>query len=83
MRFVDLRYDDGLDRLKLLDREKTAAFNARFTGLVKPQEGEIAAAMKHERIVETYEYGLSTAEMATRFAPYTTHHNIPQEEGRS
>ncbi len=29
------------------------------------------------------EYGLSPAEMATRFAPYTTHHNIPQEGGRS
>ncbi len=28
--------------LKILDREKTAAFEARFKGLKKPSEGEIA-----------------------------------------
>ncbi|MEX2173628.1 MAG: serine/threonine-protein kinase [Pirellulaceae bacterium] len=45
--------------LKILDPEKTAAFEARFKGLKKPPEGQIALLLKHERIVETYETGLS------------------------
>ncbi len=45
--------------LKILDPEKLAVFEARFPGLKKPSEGEIAAALKHERIVETLEYGVS------------------------
>lgn len=45
--------------LKILDPEKLAAFEARFPGLKKPSEGEIASALKHERIVETLEYGQS------------------------
>ncbi|WP_425615697.1 serine/threonine protein kinase [Anatilimnocola sp. NA78] len=43
--------------LKILDTEKTAAFESRFKGLNKPSEGKIAAQMKHPRIVETIEYG--------------------------
>jgi eukaryotic-like serine/threonine-protein kinase len=43
--------------LKLLDTRKTAAFEARFKGLNKPSEGEIATQLKHPYIVETYEYG--------------------------
>lgn len=43
--------------LKLLDPEKTAAFESRFKGLKKPSEGQIAMALKHPRIVETYEFG--------------------------
>jgi len=43
--------------LKLLDAEKTATFEGRFKGLKKPPEGEIAVALKHPRIVETYEFG--------------------------
>lgn len=43
--------------LKLLDKEKMALFDARFKGLNKPSEGEIAVGMKHPRIVETYEFG--------------------------
>ncbi|HEX5105367.1 MAG TPA: protein kinase, partial [Pirellulaceae bacterium] len=43
--------------LKLLDPEKCAAFEARFKGLKKPSEGEIALKLKHPRIVETLEYG--------------------------
>jgi eukaryotic-like serine/threonine-protein kinase len=43
--------------LKILDPEKCAAFEARFKGLKKPSEGEIAVQFKHPRIVETYEYG--------------------------
>ena len=46
--------------LKILDPQKTAAFEARFKGLNKPCEGEIAMQLKHPRIVETYEYGLTT-----------------------
>ncbi len=53
----------GTDRivgLKILDPAKTAAFEARFKGLPKPREGEIAVQLKHPRIVETFEYGLTT-----------------------
>jgi serine/threonine-protein kinase len=46
--------------LKILDREKTAAFESRFRGLGKPSEGEIACALKHPRIVQTYEHGITT-----------------------
>ena len=46
--------------LKLLDAEKTAAFEARFKGLKKPSEGEIACQIKHPRIVETLEHGITT-----------------------
>jgi serine/threonine-protein kinase len=43
--------------LKLLDPEKCAAFEARFKGLKKPSEGQIALKLKHPRIVETLEFG--------------------------
>ena len=43
--------------IKLLDKEKTAFFNARFKGLKKPSEGKIAMQMQHPNIVETYQYG--------------------------
>ncbi|NLE38205.1 MAG: serine/threonine protein kinase [Pirellulaceae bacterium] len=46
--------------LKILDREKTAAFMARFKGLDKPSEGEIAVQLEHPRIVKTFEHGLTT-----------------------
>ncbi len=46
--------------LKFLDEEKTAYFNARFKGLNKPNEGEIAMQIRHPQIVETYEYGITT-----------------------
>ncbi len=45
--------------LKILDREKTTLFEARFKGLVKPTEGEIAIQFDHPYIVMTYEYGLT------------------------
>ena len=50
---------DKIVGLKILDIEKTAAFEARFKGK-KPAEGEIAMQLKHPRIVQTYEYGLAT-----------------------
>lgn len=46
--------------LKILDPEKTALFESRFKGLNKPPEGKVAMSMKHERIVQTYEYGMTT-----------------------
>jgi serine/threonine-protein kinase len=46
--------------LKILDIEKTAQFEARFKGLKKPCEGEIATRMQHPYIVRTLEYGLTT-----------------------
>ncbi len=46
--------------IKFLDAEKTAYFNARFKGLNKPHEGEIAMKIQHPQIVVTYEYGFTT-----------------------
>jgi serine/threonine-protein kinase len=43
--------------LKLLDKEKTKHFEARFKGLNKPSEGEISMKFHHPRVVETTEYG--------------------------
>jgi len=56
-------YDRDLGRtvcLKLLDREKTATFEARFFGLNKPTEGEICQVLRHDNIVLTYESGITT-----------------------
>ncbi len=43
--------------LKVLDKLKTQQLEARFTGLARPSEGEIAVQLKHPNIVETFEYG--------------------------
>jgi eukaryotic-like serine/threonine-protein kinase len=43
--------------VKVLDREKTAKFEARFQGLNKPSEGEIALLLNHPNIVRTHEFG--------------------------
>jgi serine/threonine-protein kinase len=43
--------------LKVLDRERTAAFEDRFRGLNKPSEGELGMTLKHPLLVETLEYG--------------------------
>lgn len=45
--------------LKLLDIEKTEQLEARFKGLKKPSEGEIAMQLKHPLIVETIEHGVT------------------------
>jgi serine/threonine-protein kinase len=46
--------------LKIGDSEKVNAFESRFKGLQKPSEGEIALGLKHPRIVETLEHGVTT-----------------------
>lgn len=54
------RKTDKVVGLKIGDPEKVGAFESRFKELHKPCEGEIAASLKHPRIVETYEYGVTT-----------------------
>jgi eukaryotic-like serine/threonine-protein kinase len=46
--------------LKILDREKTEAIEARFQGTNKPREGEIAVQFEHPHIVKTFEHGVTT-----------------------
>lgn len=46
--------------LKVLDKEKTQRLEARFPGLDKPTEGEVAVQLKHPNIVTTFEYGMTT-----------------------
>jgi serine/threonine protein kinase len=46
--------------VKVLDKEKTAKFDARFPGLQKPQEGTILSLLKHKNIVTTFEHGMTT-----------------------
>ena len=46
--------------LKIADKDKVEAFEARFKGLKKPTEGEIAITLKHPLIVETHEFGVSS-----------------------
>lgn len=56
-------YDKELGRnvcLKVLDKAKTQNFEARFTGLKKPSEGEICMSLRHDNIVRTYEHGVTT-----------------------
>jgi serine/threonine protein kinase len=53
------RKTDRIIGLKIADREKLTMFEARFKGLKKPSEGEIAATLHHPLVVETYEYGMS------------------------
>ena len=46
--------------LKILDREKTAQLEARFVGVDKPKEGEIAVSLVHPHVVKTLEHGMTT-----------------------
>jgi eukaryotic-like serine/threonine-protein kinase len=55
----DLR-DGRIVGLKILDRDKTTAFEDRFRGLKKPTEGEVGMLLKHPRLVETFECGTTT-----------------------
>ena len=58
-------YDRDLGRticLKLLDKAKTLAFEAKFKkrGLKKPTEGKICTSLKHPNVVTTFEHGVTT-----------------------
>jgi serine/threonine protein kinase len=46
--------------LKILDKVKTAKFEARFPGLNRPMEGAVCTALHHKNIVQTFEYGMTT-----------------------
>ena len=46
--------------VKVLDKEKTLQLEARFKGLTKPKEGEIALPLRHPNIVRTIEHGVTT-----------------------
>ncbi|MEN0110277.1 MAG: serine/threonine-protein kinase [Planctomycetota bacterium] len=46
--------------LKVLDKTKTEQLEARFRGLEKPTEGEIASRFDHPAIVQTLQHGLTT-----------------------
>lgn len=46
--------------LKILDVEKTTAFESRFVGLHKPSEGEVSLKLQHPRLVKTFETGVTT-----------------------
>ncbi|TXT36622.1 MAG: serine/threonine protein kinase-related protein [Planctomycetota bacterium] len=46
--------------VKVLDKMKTERFEARFVGLKKPSEGDVAATLQHPNIVHTIEHGITT-----------------------
>ncbi len=46
--------------VKVLDKMKTERFAARFVGLKKPTEGEVATSLQHPNIVHTIEHGITT-----------------------
>src|SRR5437763_11427896 len=46
--------------LKLLDKVKTAKFEARFPGLNRPSEGTVCSVLRHKNIVTTFEHGVTT-----------------------
>jgi serine/threonine-protein kinase len=46
--------------LKILDKKKTEALEARFKGLEKPSEGEVAVSLNHPRIVNTFSHGITS-----------------------
>lgn len=48
--------------IKVLDKEKTRKFEARFQGLDKPDEGRIALSLHHPYIVKTLDIGLTMEE---------------------
>ncbi|WP_417383820.1 serine/threonine protein kinase [Gimesia sp.] len=46
--------------LKVLHKQKTEELEARFVGLNKPKEGDIAVQFQHPHIVKTFEHGLTS-----------------------
>ena len=60
---VHQAFDRDLGRtvcLKILDKEKTANFEARFKSAGKPSEGEVCMLLRHQNIVQTFEHGVTT-----------------------
>ena len=45
--------------LKVLDKEKLRRLDARFPGMNRPTEGEVAVQLKHPHIVNTLEHGIT------------------------
>jgi serine/threonine protein kinase len=45
--------------LKILDKIKTAKFEARFPGLNRPSEGAICLELRHKNVVQTFEHGMT------------------------
>src|SRR5579871_6195621 len=45
--------------LKILDKAKTAKFEARFPGLNRPSEGAICMELRHQNVVQTFEFGMT------------------------
>src|SRR5262245_41170238 len=45
--------------VKVLDKVKTAKFDARFPGLTRPSEGALLMLLRHKNIVKTLEHGLT------------------------
>jgi serine/threonine-protein kinase len=80
------RQTDRIVGLKICDAEKTAVFESRFKELKKPSEGEIAKSLRHPRIVETYECGVSTKGQSYIVMEYLTgsgmHTLIRQQDRR-
>lgn len=54
------RETDQIVGVKVLNKEKHQAFEARFKGLNKPSEGEISVSLNHPNLVKTFEYGFTT-----------------------
>jgi serine/threonine protein kinase len=46
--------------LKILDKDKTRKFEARFGALKRPLEGAISTALKHKNTVQIFEYGYTS-----------------------
>src|SRR5262245_52028886 len=46
--------------VKILDKAKTAKFEARFPGLKRPSEGAVCMALRHKNVVQTFEHGMTT-----------------------
>ncbi len=46
--------------LKVLDKEKTARFEARFPRLIRPTEGAILMSLRHRNVVQAFDHGLTT-----------------------
>ncbi len=51
------RGSDEIVGLKILDSEKTRAFESRFKGAKKPSEGQIGMRLAHQYIARTLEHG--------------------------